>query len=83
MDGLNESDQEKLSGLIFQLDEKNPTMKLAIDCLIVFESLDLKSSLNKKREELKNNLHLEKIKDTLKKISNIQNQIEKIKSKYN
>ena len=82
MDGLNESDQEKLSDLIFQLDEKNPTMKLAIDCLIIFESLDLKSSLNKKREELKNNLHINKIKDTLKKISDIQNQINEIKSKY-
>ncbi|MBC8196456.1 MAG: DNA primase [Candidatus Marinimicrobia bacterium] len=83
MDGLNEIDRNKLSELIFELDEKKPTLKLAKDCITVFETLDLKSKLNMKREELNNQPSSSNVIKILKQISEIQSQIKEIKTKYN
>jgi len=83
MDGLNEIDRNKLSELIFELDEKKPTLKLAKDCITVFETLDLKSKLNMKREELNNQPSSSNVIKILKQISEIQSQIKEIKIKYN
>ncbi len=83
MDGLNEIDRNKLSELIFELDEKKPTLKLAKDCITVFETLDLKSKLNMKREELNNQPSSNNLIKILEQISEIQSQIKDIKTKYN
>ena len=82
MDGLDEIERASLAELIFELDEKKPSLKLATDCLIGLETQDLIAELNNKREELKANPPLSELNNILKEISKFQIKISKIKSKY-
>ena len=82
MDQLDELDRASLSELIFEIDEKNPSVKLAIDCIIGLETFDINSKLNQKRDELKLNPTPEKLTKILNEIANYQEQRTQIKTKY-
>lgn len=83
MDSLDQKDRESLSLALFDLDRKQPTLRLAVDCLTHLETYILKDQLEEQRTNLKaDNVNASEMESALKTISMIQEKIRKIKHKY-
>lgn len=83
MDSLNEKDRSRLTQALFDLDRKQPTLKLAVDCITHLETCILKDQLEQQRSRLKtNNNNSEEMGKALKSVSIIQDKIRNIRQKY-
>ena len=71
-----------LSGLLFDLEDIQSSVSMAIECLSRLEEHYLKNKRNILREELKSET-MDDINHIIKKISDIESDLKKIYSKYN
>ena len=74
--------REKLIDITFDLDRFEPTLEMAIDCLVRIEKTIVQNQINDLREKLKSSDNDEQM-NIINQLSSLEKNIQKISEKYN
>ena len=74
--------REKLIDITFDLDRFEPTLEMAIDCLVRIEKTLIQNQINALREKLKSSANDEQM-NIINQLSALEKNIQKISKKYN